>query len=214
METYIKEESFFECLTWLCHTLCGLILSIIVGDNFLFNEYDSSIIHMSCAKMPKWILVEESILVYYNLYMVGHTVVTFVGFGIQIAIFRKQKQLERQQSVVLCSVSYNTIDVKIIRKINQSSNRKLWRFRRNVISPLGSFLSFQAGVVYNLLVSLLYFKISPSDPPIIAELLIFSVHDVYFFCLNLIESLCSPPLRNSLIDVIPWLRHKYQDVIV
>ena len=196
-------------MTWLCHTLCGIITSSLVGDNFIFNEYDRSIIDCSCTKMPKMILlVVESDVVFYNLGTIFHISIICVGTSIQIAILMKQKRLEKQQSVDQWAVSYSMSGVKIIRKSNQISNHKLWKHKRNVISPLGSFLSFLASEVYNLLILNIIFNTVPKGPPIISQIILFSVHDVYFFCFNLIKTICSPTLRGSLINVIPWRRHE------
>ena len=208
----MQEENLFKYLTWVCHTLCGLCISMLVGDNFFVNEYDSPIIDRSCTKIPKIILVEQSDHGY-NLYMTMHVAAAFVGLCINIAIFLKQRQLENKQSVADFVATYNTSDVQIIRQRKQP-NRKLLRFRRNVISPSGSFSSFLACVVYNLLGAYIFFSRTPSGPSILAELLLFSVHGVYFFCLNFIESIFSPTLCNSLINVIPWLRHEYHIVVV
>ena len=208
----MQEENLFKYLTWVCHTLCGLCISMLVGDNFFINEYDSSIIDRSCAKIPKIILVEQSDHGY-NLYMTMHVAAAFRGLCINIAIFLKQRQLESQQSVADFVVTYNTSDVQIIRQRKQP-NRILWRFRRNVISPLGSFSSFLASVVYYLLRYYTFISITSSGPSVLGELLLFSVHGVYFFGLNFIESIFSPTLRNSLINVIPWLRHEYHTVVV
>ena len=82
----MQEENLFKYLTWVCHTLCGLCISMLVGDNFFINEYDSSIIDRSCAKIPKIILVEQSHHVY-NLYTTMLVAAAFVGLCINIAIF-------------------------------------------------------------------------------------------------------------------------------
>ena len=215
METYIQEENVFKYLTWVCHTLCGLCISMLVGDNYLFNEYNSSIIHRSCTKFPKLILVDLSVTIAFkNVYLTMHTLVIIVGLGINIAIFFKQRQLESQQSVAEFSVSYNTSDVKIIRKSNQPSNCSLWRFRRNVISPLGSFSSFLVSVVYSLPVYYIILSITPSGPSVLGELYLSSIHCVYFFWLNIVETICSPTLRSSIINVLPWSRNEYNVVIV
>ena len=214
METYIQEETFFKYLTWVCHTLCGLCISMLVGDNFLFNEYDSSIIQRSCAKLPKWILMDPSTnLAFKNIHMIVNVVLIFICLAIKIVIFLKQRQLKSQQSAADFFVTYNTNDVKIVKQRKQP-NCILWRLRRNVISPIGSFSSFLASVVYNISVCYIFLHITPSGPSVIGELLLFSVHAVYFFCLNLIESIFSPTLRNSIINVLPWSRHEYNSVVV
>ena len=218
METYIKEENFFKCLTWVCHTLCGLCISILVGDNFLFNEYDSSIIHRSCAKIPKCIIVEHSTttLFFNKMYVCVHLVLVFVGIGINIAIFLKQRQLESQESCWRdCFVTFDKSDVNIIRKSKQP--RILWRFRRNVVSPLASFSSFIASVLYNFPAAYIFLNITSNGPSVLGDLYLFSFHCVYFLWLNLIESIFSPTLRSSLLNVLPinpWFRHEYHAVVV
>ena len=164
--------------------------------------------------MPKWILVEQSHPAYYHLYVTGNVTLIVVGLGLQFAIFLKQRQLERQQSVQDYYITYNANDVKIIRKTKKPSNCTLWRFRRNVISPVGSFLSFLASAVYILLMNYIVLSITPSGPSVLGELHVFSVHSVNFFCLNLIESTCSPTLRNSLINVMPWSRDEYRVAVI
>ena len=207
METYIEEENFFKCCKWFAHTVCGIVTAMLVGDSFLLDEYDSSIIHKSCAKLPKWILVEQSVIC--KLYVTVIVTLVFVGLGLHFAIFLQQRQLERRQSVPDYSVTYNVSDVKIIWTSKKPSNRILWRFRRNVISPLGSFSSFLAIAVNNLLTTYIVLSITQSGPSVLGELHLFTVHSVYFFCLNLIESICSPTLRNSLINVMPWSRDEH-----
>ena len=214
LETYIEEEKFFKCCKWFAHTVCGIVTAMLVGDSFLLDEYDSSIIHKSCAKLPKWILVEQSQLTYYNSYVTVIITLVFVCLGLHFAIFLQQRQLERQQSVPDYSVTYNVSDVKIIWTSKKPSNRILWRFRRNVISPLGSFSSFLVTTVYNLLHAYILLTITRSGPSVLGELHLFSIHSVYFFCLNLIESIFSPTLRNSLINVMPWSRDEHHVAVI
>ena len=125
--------------------------------------------------------MENSIQTFYNLYVTGHVVVILVGLGINLAIFIKQKQLKKKNP----------------------SDYKLWKFKRNVISPLGGVLSFLASLIYNLVGSHLYFYEASGESQISGELLLFSVHCVYFFGLNFIEFICSPTLRN----VFPWTNY-------
>ena len=205
MLTYITEETFFNSLTWLCHALCGIFTSAFVGYDFIFDEYEWSIINSYCTKMPKIILlVVESDVFFYNLGIIFHISVICLGVGIQIAIFMKQKQLEKQQSVAQWAVSYSMSGVKMINRSNQISNRQLWKHKRNVVSPMGSFLSFLSCEFYMLLI---VFNTVSKGPPIITQIILFSVHVMYFFCFNLIKTICSPTLHGSLINVIPWRRH-------
>lgn len=163
--------------------------------------------------MPRWILVEQKRSLTWS-HVTGNMVLLFGGFCMHFVIFFKQRQLERQQSVVDYAITYNKSDVKIVRKRKQSSYSSLWRFRRNVVSPLGSFSSFLATTVYNILFLYILFSTTPSGPSALAELHLFLVHVLYFFCLNLVETIFSPTIHSSLIDVFPWSRHEYVPVIV
>ena len=173
---YIREERFFSSLTWLCHVLCGLIISILIGDDFLsFFESDNVMIQEKCVRMP--LALKESVS--YTLYLALEIIICVVGLGIQVAIFIKQRQLEISE--------------------DPSTSRILWKHRRNVVSSMGSLLSFLAFNIYGFL------TIIPG-PAIINEFIFFSCHCVYFFWLNFIETLCSPTLRSSIVDTVLWRR--------
>ena len=187
---------------------------MVFGDS-LFNEYGSSTIQGSCAKMPRWFLEGKSVIAYVHINLYGTVMVTlvFVPLVLHLAIFLKQRQIGRQLSVPDYSITYNTGDVKITRdqesETKLSSSRILCRFRRNVISPLGSFSSFLASAIYYLLMTYILLSITKSGPSVLGEILLFFVHIFLVFCLNLIESICSPTLRNSLINVMPWSKDEY-----
>ena len=80
------------------------------GDSLLISEYDSVIIQRSCAKMPRWILVEQKRSLTWS-HLTGNMVLLFGGFCMHFVIFFKQRQLERQQSVVDYAITYNKSDV-------------------------------------------------------------------------------------------------------
>ena len=214
MEKYIQEENFFKYCTWICHALCGIAISKVLADSLLLNEYDSAIIQRSCGKMPKWILIEQSHSAYYNSFVTGNMILILVGLGMHFSIFLRQRHLERQQSsdyFVSCDLS----NVKIIRKSKQANDpSSLCRFKRNVISPLGSFSSFLVTTVYNILLALNLFSTAQTGPTLLNEIHFFLVHVVYFFCLNLIESIFSPTLLMSLVNVLPSSSHEYRAVTV
>ena len=205
-EKHITEENFFKCCVWLCHTLCGITISMVVGDCFLVNEYDSAIIQRSCAKMPKWILVEQERSLPWS-FIIGNIVLVFGGLGIHFAIFFKQRHLERKQAEIDYVITFNKSEVQIVRKSKQTSDSMLWRFRRNVISPLGSFSSFLTTLVFMILFAYLLFSIiTPSGPSVLCEIVSFLVHVVFFLFISFVETIFSPTLRSSLNNVIPIIR--------
>ena len=185
-----------------------------VGDCLVLNEYDSAVIQRSCAKMPKWILVEQERSMPWS-FVIGNIVLIFGGLGMHCTIFVKQSHLERKQSEVDYIITYNKSDVKIVRKSKQTSDSMLWRFRRNVISPLASFSSFLTTIVYMILFAYLLFPfITQSGPSALGEIVSFFVHVVFFFFISFVETIFSPTLRSNLNDLIPWSRHEYLPVIV
>ena len=178
---YITEDRLFSCLPWFCHALCGLTISIAFGENF-------STTNSSCFQEGHF---------QYNIYLLLQFTSLFVGLGMQMAVFIKHRQLEKKQSVVEWTVRRRAGGDIVIEKVK---NRILWKHQRNVVSPMGSFLSFLAYNIYGVFVS-------GSGLPI----LVLSCHGIYFFCLNFIETIFSPTLRNSLI---PWRTKKYTTVDV
>ena len=164
--------------------------------------------------MPKWILVEQERSMPWS-FVIGNMVLIFGGLGMHFTIFIKQSHLERKQSEVDYVITYNKSDVQIVRKSKQTSDSMLWRFRRNVISPLGSFLSFLTTLVYMILFAYLLFPfITTSGPSALGEIISFFVHVVFFFFISFVETIFSPTLRSNLSDLIPWSRHEYLPVIV
>ena len=136
--------------------------------------------------------------------MIGLTV-TFVGLVIHAATFFKKRQLEKQQSVKWV-VKYEMGEVKFVKNNLDVCNRKLWKHERNVVSPLGGFLSYLMTVVFIILCCItFYINNDHLSVPIFVQFLFFSVHSVIFFFLNFIETVCSQTLRGSLLYAIPRL---------
>ena len=184
-----------------------------VGENLVFNEYDTAVIQSRCAMGP--IFFEA---VSYKVYVSICLPIYALGLGFQIAVFAKQRRLEKE--LTMWKIYYNPrsgAHIKLVRKSEHPSYRKLWRHQRNVVSPLGSFLSLLMAVIYGLLASAIYKHIGPSSGlPVVGKFLFFCVPSLQFFCLNIIKTLCSPTLLNSLIDVIPipWQRRQYDVAFV
>ena len=163
--------------------------------------------------MPKWILVEQERSMPWS-FVIGNIVLIFGGLGMHCTIFFKQRHLERKQSEVDNIITYNKTDVQIMRKSRQTSDSMLWRFRRNVISPLGSCSSFLTTIVYMILFAYLLFPfLTPGGPSALGEIVSFLVHVVFFFITSFVETIFSPTLRSNLSDLIPS-RHEYLQVIV
>ena len=204
---FIKEETLFNSLTWMCLSLSGLGLSATAGGNYFSPEQDNldkTVIIRSCCKMPKYVLLEDAAWAIHLAIIVLLTL-HFVGFVIHAAIFLKQAQLEEEQSAGQWVTHYENGEIRFERNDLSTINRKLWKHERNVISALGSFLSFLVSAVYRIICNFLFLN---KGLPIMSQLLFFSVHSLYFFGLNLIETVCSPTLRGSILNIIPRVRQE------
>ena len=97
---FIKEESLFNFLTWMCLSLSGLGLSATAGGNYFSPEQenvDNVVKIRSCCKMPKYVLLEDAAWAIHLAIIVLLTLY-FVAFVIYAAIFLKQAQLEEEQN--------------------------------------------------------------------------------------------------------------------
>ena len=201
---FVAEEGVFNCLPWLCHTLCGIITSMSVGENLFYNDYDTAVIHSRCAMGPMFFEA-----VSYKVYVSICLPMYAIGLCVQIAVFVKQRDLEND--LTMWKIYYSErggAQIRLVRKIEHPSYSRLWRHQRNVISPLGSFLSLLVTVVCGLLASAIYKGTGPSSGP---RFLFFCIPSLHFFCLNMIKTVCSPTLLNSLLDAVPtpWQRRRY-----
>ena len=211
MVKYIEEERLFHILTWLHPIISGIIVSVLLGANlYKSNEnHTSMLMYSSCSKIPiSW--EEFSGMVYTKMFALSHIVVVPIGFLVQIAIFVRQRQLEKQKADGIMVIIYERDGVTISRRApDEPSCHKLWRHDRTVVTARASFSSFLLRLVEIILNAYFFFNVSPSGPPVLGQFLITSTISIRFFLYNFIETICSPTLSNSLIDKIPFWRREY-----
>ena len=207
MLNYIKEESFFICLTYLHPALSGIIVSLLLGENFLASEksHTSHIYYSSCLKKPiLWKEFHWSL--YYNVFALSDIVILSITFCIQIAIYLRQKHLENQRADGIMVITYNRDGITISkRKPDQPSSHTLSRhYNRTVVTPRASLLSFLVIVPYCLLLLLSGHMPNvdkgPSGPPVFGQFLVFLSPSIIFFLYPLVETIFSPTLRDTLTD--------------
>ena len=211
MLTHIKEESFFNCLTYLHPALSGIIVSLLLGENFLASEksHTSLLYYSSCLKKPiLWKEFHWSL--YYNVFDLSDIVIVSITFCIQIALYLRQKNLENQRAEGIMVITYNRDDITISnRRPHQPSCHKLWRHNRTVVTPQASFFSHLLTFNLVLLSSNFLHDMGPSVLRVAGQLTISTLFCTLFFLYNFIETMFSPTLRNSLPDVFPCLyRHR------
>ena len=201
----VKEETFFNFLAKITPSVAIIIVSATIGQHFTPHM---PLLSSCCTKTPirwkeNWISMPNAICIFsFNSMM------CLIGLGLQSAIFIKLKQVElqlNQPSNHTWVISYDTengANVTNSRLQSQPSSRRMLRHRRNLISPIGSCVSFIVMQIWYLFVTYYLFHITSSGPPIGFYILLFVSPSMDFFLLNLIETVLSPTLRNSLFDLI------------
>ena len=206
---FVQEETYFSFLAKITPSVAIIISSAAIGHYFTPHmPYLSHAYISSCTKTPilwkdDWISMPNAIPISsFNFIM------CFIGLGLQSAIFIKLKQVELQANQRYNEtgvVSFGTetgVIITISRLHSQPSSRTIFRHRRNLISPIGGCASFIFREIWFLFITFYRFHTSSSGPPIGFDILIFVSPSVDFFLLNLIETVFSPTLRNSLFDLI------------
>ena len=201
----ITEEKFFKCLTWCYTSLSGIIVSVFLGENFFnLNETQTSFIwYSSCSKVPiMWQNFTGSI--FNNVFAISHIVVLSIGAFSQIALLKRQRELEEQKANGIMAVIYKNDGVTITRRaLDYQSCKILQRHNRSVVTPWASLTSFLVNLLIIILLGKFFFYMGPSGPPLLEQFFVFSTLCIHFFLFSFVETICSPSLRNSLIRCLP-----------
>ena len=202
VQKYIKEESLFACLSCIHIVFSGLVISIMIGEVYLnSNESHTSFFwYSSCSKVP-WGAEAWS----YGMQMVIGISITFITFGLNIALFVRKRQLETIRAEGIMVVKYNHDGVTISRrKEDEPSSRKLKNFNRTVVTPKASFILFLSNALDYFILTFIH-----SVLPVFGELFYFLTFSYIFCFTTLIETIFSPCLRNSIIVIFPYHRPAY-----
>ena len=214
MQKYITEDSFFTCLSWLHSLFPGIITSMMVGEICLnFNKSNTSFVwYSSCSKTP-FLLEEENWS--YNMQLVTIPLSLFITLVVNILLFFRKRLLEKVRAEGIMVVNYSCDGVEISRrKENNPAFHKLNNFNRTVVTPKASFLVFIVNSLYYFTVILSYLSATPSGMPVVGQFFIFLTFSNMFFLNLLMETIFSPPLRNSVTDVLLFYRRAYHAVNV
>ena len=179
------------------------------------NEpHTSFILYSSCSKIPM-IWQELTGSLFNNVFALSHIVVILFGFGTHIALLLSQRQLKKHIADGIVIITYNMDSVTVSRRTpDLPSCHKLFRHHRTVVAPQASFLSFLLNLLIVMILGIFFFFMGPSGPPLWQQFFLFTTHSMHFFLFNFIETICSPKLRNSLMDFCPCRRRQYNVVNV
>ena len=205
MTKYVHEETFFRFLAKLVPSLSIIIVAAKMGENFSLNVPP---MYSCCTKAPiRWRKIAN--MVSLPILSVINFIMCFIGLGMQITIFVKLKQVESRppNDPWPWAISYDTRsgDVETIAKSHSlKSHCKVSRHSRNLVSPIGSCVSFIVCLIWMLVTSYYIFNISPSGPGIVHDFLLFMAPSKDFFLVNFIGTICSPTLTKSLFESIQF----------
>ena len=207
VQKYIKEESLFACLSCINYVFSGIVTSMMIGEVYInFNESHTLFFwYSSCSQIP-WGAEAWS----YDMQMVAGISIIFITFGLNIALFVRKRQLETIRAEGIMVVNYSHDDVTISRrKEDEPSCHKLNHFNRTVVTPKASFILFLTNALDYIILIFIHLNETPSGLPVFGELIYFLTFSYIFFFNTLIETIFSPCLRNSIIDILPCHRPAY-----
>ena len=204
MPRFIEEAKFFTFLSWISVSLSGVIVSISLGESFLYTTH-SPFKYFGACSFPEEspaLDIQFALMIFFVLFTLG----------IQITLFFKQRQLWKERTSGILVVTYNNEGVTISRRCaDESLGRKLINYDRTVVSPKASFWVFLSNAL-RVLILVLVFSIedcTTSDPSIILQFYVYVDLCVHFFLFTLVEHYFSPILFNAIFDYIPWHNRAY-----
>ena len=212
MQNYLEERSLYACLSCIHSVFSGIVTSVMIGEVYLnFNKSHTLFFWYSfCSKTP-W----KAEALSYDLQMVTGISIIFFTFGLNIALFERKRQLETIRAEGIMVVNYSHDGVTISgRKEDEPSCRKLNNFNRTVVTPKASFMVFILNSIYYFSLILSYLSATPSGIPVEGQFFIFLTFSNMFFLNLLMETIFSPPLRNSVTDVLLFYGRVYHAVNV
>ena len=209
MFTYISEESFFIGLTWFHPALSGIIVSMLLGENFFdSNKSNTSLFFYSSCSKIEFLKEEFNMSIAYNIFNVSSIAIISVTAFTHILLHKKHKQLKEQRAEGTMVIIYNKDGTSISRRVEDKLLcKKLWRHERTVVSPKASQLSFIVRLLGIPFSGILFLIASSSGLPPWAQFFFFTIFSQVFLQNNIVETIFSPKLHGSLIDYFQTRRH-------
>ena len=212
--SYIQEERFFHCLTWLHPVLSGIIVSMLLGEDFLASSesHTSHIYYSWCSKTPfawKGVMGSRLVLSLSQTLLIAGSLVT------QLLLFIRQRKLKKLEAAGIMVDMEMSDGTKISRRCSDlEAKSKLWRHSRAVVTPEASLFSFLASLVVFFTRLHFHLNLSKSGPSTVSRFLAFGPLLQLFFLCNMIETIFSPTLRNTLSNFVQFSRGTYHVINV
>ena len=214
--SYIKEERFFNCLSWLHPVLSGTIVSMLLGEDFLTasESHTSHIYYSCCSKTPfawKGVMGTRLVLSLSQMLLIAASFVT------QMLLLIRKRQLVKLEAAGIMVDMEMSDGTKISRRSSDLETKsKLWRHNRTVVTPIASLFSFLASLVVFFVRIYFHVKITRLNlpPSTISQFLAFGPFLQLFFLCNMLETMFSPTLRNTLSNFVQFSRGTYHVINV
>ena len=181
----MEEETFFSTLLWIHPTVVVVLVSVVLGENFL-DDY--RVLECDWTKY-------EGLISFLKLFASLYGVLTFISLVTHILLFFRVRGLEKKKAEGIMVVNYSCDGITITRRgPDLQTSKKLWKHGRTVITPKASCISFIFNVLGRMLCFLLLFKFGITFQHIATMAL---CH--HFFLCNLVEAIFSPKLSQHLL---------------
>ena len=214
MVTFLNEESIFMCLSVFHPALSGIIVSLLLGENFLDSNKSSTSLfwYSSCSKVKiLWEKFNTSIA--YNMLSFSSVAVILATIFTHILLIKRQRQLKKQLAASTMVVTYNKDGTSISKRAEvKFISKTLFKHERTVITPKASQVSFLMRLLGIPLESILFYSVGSSRLPPGAQIFLFTLFSQVLLLTNVVETICSPKLRNSFIDYFQTDRYAGYDV--
>ena len=194
------------CLAWIHPALCGIIVAVLLGENFLDLDISSTTLYYysSCTKIEMlWDQFNTSIV--YHMFSMSSLAINLVTIFVHIFLLKKHRQLKKQKADGTMIISYiNEDGISITRRpADTVLCQKLRKYERTVVTPKASQFSFIVKLAFIPFTVILYKTAGSSGLhswPLWAQSFMFTMFSQVFVLNNLVETILSPSLRNTLID--------------
>ena len=197
------------CLSVFHPALSGIIVSMLLGENFLYSNKSSTSLffYSSCSKI-EFLWEQFNTSTAYNMLSFSSVSVILATIVTHILLLKRQRQLKKQKAASTMVVTYNKDGISISKRAEDKQlSNKLSRHERTVVTPKASQFCFILRLLGIPFTALVYHSAGSSGLPPWAQIFIYTIFSQVFLQNNLIETIYSPNLRNTLIDYFQTSRH-------
>ena len=199
-------------LAWFHPALLGMIVAILLGENFLDSDKSSTSLffYSSCSKI-EMLWDQFSTTIAYNIFSISSMAIVLITVFAHILLLKRHKLLRKKKTDGTMIISYKEDVISITRRqADKQICQKLGKHERTVVTPKASQYSFIVRLIFIPFTGLIFHSAGSHHLwPLWAQLLIFTLFSQVFVLNNIVETIFSPNLRYSLIDLFGLSKQSY-----